>query len=75
MPGGTGPRRPFIALNDVVVARGALARVVRLDVAIDGSRTWRRSSPTASSSSTPTGSTGYSFSRRRPDPRPDRAAT
>ena len=44
---GSGP--PHHALNDVVVARGALARVCRLDVAI-GRRTSRRSSPTASSS-------------------------
>ena len=33
-PGGGAPRRTFVALNDVVVARGSLARVVRLEVDI-----------------------------------------
>ena len=42
----------FTALNDIVVARGSLARVVRLDVT-STSRTWRRSSPTGSSSRAP----------------------
>ncbi len=48
-PAARAPATDFIALNDIVVARGSLARVVRLDVAIDGSRTSRRSSPTGSS--------------------------
>src|SRR5213078_4393921 len=53
------------ALNDIVIARGALARVTRLDVAIG---------PTHVATfiadclvvSTPTGSTGYSFSAGGP---------
>ena len=59
----------FTALNDIVVARGSLARVVRLDVTIDESHlaTFVADGLVVSS---PTGSTGYSFSRRRPDPRP-----
>jgi NAD+ kinase len=53
------------ALNDVVVARGALARVVRLDVAIGKSHlaTFIADGLVVSS---PTGSTGYSFSAGGP---------
>ena len=36
-PGGRRAAATVIALNDIVVARGSLARVVRLDVAIDES--------------------------------------
>jgi NAD+ kinase len=55
----------FTALNDIVVARGSLARVVRLDVAIDGSHlaTFVADGLVVSS---PTGSTGYSFSAGGP---------
>ena len=54
-----------LALNDVVIARGSLARVVRLDVAIDGSHlaTYVVDGLVVSS---PTGSTGYSFSAGGP---------
>ena len=54
-----------IALNDVVIARGSLARVVRLDVAIDDSHlaTYIADGLVVSS---PTGSTGYSFSAGGP---------
>ncbi len=54
-----------IALNDVVIARGSLARVVRLDVAIDNSHlaTYIADGLVVSS---PTGSTGYSFSAGGP---------
>jgi len=55
----------FTALNDIVVARGALARVVRLDVTIDASHlaTFVADGLIVAS---PTGSTGYSFSAGGP---------
>jgi NAD+ kinase len=58
------------ALNDVVIARGALARVVRLDVAIGPSHlaTYIADGLVVSS---PTGSTGYSFSAGGPVVAPD----
>jgi NAD+ kinase len=54
-----------VALNDVVVARGSLARVVRLEVAIDDSHlaTFVADGLVVAS---PTGSTGYSFSAGGP---------
>jgi NAD+ kinase len=60
----TGAQR-FVALNDVVVARGSLARVCRLDVAIDQSHvaTFVADGLVVAS---PTGSTGYSFSAGGP---------
>jgi NAD+ kinase len=56
---------PFHALNDVVIARGALARVCRLDVEIGPSHlaTFIADGLVVSS---PTGSTGYSFSAGGP---------
>jgi NAD+ kinase len=64
-PGGDAPRRSFIALNDVVIARGALARVVHLDVEIGPSHlaTYVADGLIVAS---PTGSTGYSFSAGGP---------
>jgi NAD+ kinase len=66
--GADGER--LIALNDIVVARGSLARVCRLDVGIDDSHvaTFVADGLVVSS---PTGSTGYSFSAGGPimDPR------
>lgn len=55
----------FTALNDIVVARGSLARVVKLDVTIDESHlaTFVADGLVVSS---PTGSTGYSFSAGGP---------
>jgi len=55
----------FVALNEVVVARGELARVVRLDVAVGPSHvaTFIADGLVVS---TPTGSTGYSFSAGGP---------
>ncbi len=55
----------LVALNDIVIARGSLARVCRLDVAIDDSHlaTFIADGLVVSS---PTGSTGYSFSAGGP---------
>ena len=66
-PDGTAAHH---ALNDVVVARGALARVVRMDVAIGDSHlaTFIADGLVVSS---PTGSTGYSFSAGGPIVAPD----
>ena len=65
LPGGGPVGRTFTALNDLVIARGALARVVRLDVTIDESHlaTFIADGLVVSS---PTGSTGYSFSAGGP---------
>lgn len=63
--GGTKGGREVFALNDIVVARGSLARVVRLDVAIGPSHvaTFIADGLIVAS---PTGSTGYSFSAGGP---------
>jgi NAD+ kinase len=66
LPGGrTGGEFDHYALNDVVVARGSLARVCRLDVTIDRSHlaTYVADGLIVAS---PTGSTGYSFSAGGP---------
>jgi NAD+ kinase len=66
LPAAEGdPPAPFVALNDIVIARGSLARVVRMDVAIDDSHlaTFIADGLVVSS---PTGSTGYSFSAGGP---------
>ncbi len=63
-PAAVSATRHF-ALNDIVVARGALARVCRLDVEIDDSHlaTFVADGLVVAS---PTGSTGYSFSAGGP---------
>jgi NAD+ kinase len=63
--GRTGGGTTHHALNDIVIARGALARVCRLDVAIGPSHlaTFIADGLVVSS---PTGSTGYSFSAGGP---------
>ena len=63
--GGPETGERLVALNDVVVARGALARVCRLDVSIDESHlaTFIADGLVVAS---PTGSTGYSFSAGGP---------
>jgi NAD+ kinase len=72
LPGGhapTGGRAPLsdrhVALNDIVIARGSLARVCRLDVSIDDTHlaTFVADGLVVAS---PTGSTGYSFSAGGP---------
>ena len=66
LAGGRGADNwPYAALNDVVIARGALARVCRLDVSIGRSHlaTFVADGLVVSS---PTGSTGYSFSAGGP---------
>ena len=64
--GGVGDQHErHVALNDIVVARGSLARVCRLDVSIDDTHlaTFIADGLVVAS---PTGSTGYSFSAGGP---------
>jgi NAD+ kinase len=66
LPGGAdGEHERHFALNDIVVARGSLARVCRLDVSIDATHlaTFIADGLVVAS---PTGSTGYSFSAGGP---------
>jgi NAD+ kinase len=63
--GRVGETDRHIALNDIVIARGSLARVCRLDVSIDDTHlaTFIADGLVVAS---PTGSTGYSFSAGGP---------
>jgi NAD+ kinase len=67
LPGGreNANAQRLVALNDIVIARGALARVCRLDVSIGPSHlaTFIADGLVVAS---PTGSTGYSFSAGGP---------
>ena len=66
LPGGDEARSTtHVALNDAAVVRGSMARVVRLEVDVDASHvaTWIADGLVVSS---PTGSTGYSFSAGGP---------
>ena len=65
LPAGRPAEARFTALNDIVVARGSLARVVHLDVSIDESHLASFICDGLVVSS-PTGSTGYSFSAGGP---------
>jgi NAD+ kinase len=62
---GVAPASAVYALNDIVIARGSLARVVRLSISIDASHlaTFVADGLVVAS---PTGSTGYSFSAGGP---------
>jgi NAD+ kinase len=57
--------RTFHALNDIVMARGSIARLINIDVSIDGQKfaTYRADAVIAS---TATGSTGYALAARGP---------
>lgn len=65
LPGGHPGGQRFTALNDIVIARGSLARVVRMSVDISESHlaTFVADGLVVSS---PTGSTGYAFSAGGP---------
>jgi NAD+ kinase len=65
LPAGRPAAVRFTALNDIVVARGSLARVVHLDVTIDASHLASFIADGLVVAS-PTGSTGYSFSAGGP---------
>lgn len=60
-----GEHRRFVALNDVVINKAALARIVELDTAVDGKHltTFRSDGLIIS---TPTGSTAYNLSAGGP---------
>jgi NAD+ kinase len=62
---GAGEPDRHVALNDIVIARGSLSRVCRLDVSIDDTHlaTFIADGLVVAS---PTGSTGYSFSAGGP---------
>jgi NAD+ kinase len=64
-PGGSEPASSFYALNDVVVARGAVARVVYVEASVDGEAltTYKGDGVIVA---TATGSTGYSLAAGGP---------
>src|SRR4030043_185375 len=57
--------RVFHALNDVIVARGEIARIIRVDIAID-SQPLATYKTDAVITATATGSTGYALAARGP---------
>jgi NAD+ kinase len=60
-----GQCRNFYALNDIVVARGAIARVVNIEVTIDGEKSTDYTADGVITA-TATGSTGYSLAAGGP---------
>jgi NAD+ kinase len=60
-----GDAEPFVAVNDVVVHKGGIARVIRLSVMVDGEAVGPYSAD-GIIVSTPTGSTAYSMSAGGP---------
>jgi len=64
-PSDSGECRTFYALNDIVVARGAVARVINIDIAIDGAK-FANYTADGVIAATATGSTGYSLAAGGP---------
>ena len=65
LPSAAGPRNKYFALNDVVIARGAVARVIYITVNIDGKllTTYKADGVIMA---TATGSTGYALAAGGP---------
>jgi len=71
---GDGSTRTFLALNDAVIAKTALSRIIELSVKVDG-RSVSRYRSDGLVVSTPTGSTAYNLSAGGPVLHPHLAVT